>query len=178
MQSLSVPEPVEIRGAIDSTVRVSMLRDHLVIWPPAHVDLQATQVVVMAAASAVLAGSTVMIDLDPTTASEELLAHAPLSFGDPHCVTGPGGPVDVPGAGFVRLATLNSFWTIDLGQGRLCRSDLAIDPHFVRPQDWTRLGALWVSQSSVTALTDDGTYLSTPASWSTGERRAAGVLDP
>ena len=150
---------------IDPTVMVSMLDDHLVICAAADLDLEMTEVLVIAAASALVAGSTVMIDLDPETASDELIARRPLSAVTATCITGDGGPVGVLGAGYVRLTTRDAYWTIDLTQGRLCRSDDAIDPHFVGPDDWTPIQALWVTPTSVTALTNDGTYLSTLAEW-------------
>lgn len=147
------------------TVMVSMFDDQLVICPPPHVDLEMTRVLVAAAASAVTSGATVMIDLDPDTASDELIARRPLSAVGASCVRVPGGPVAIPRAGFVRLATRDAYWTIDVAHSRLCRSDAAIDPHFVGSADWTRIQALWVTPTDVTALTVDGTYLSTNAAW-------------
>ncbi len=161
--------------ATDPTVMVSMFDDHLVICAPAQLDLEMTEVLVIAAASAVAAGLTVMIDLDPDTASDELIARRPLSAATATCVNGDGGPVEVLGAGYVRLTTCDANWTIDLAQGRLRRSDDAIEPHFVRPDDWTPVQALWVTQTSVTALTNDGRYLSTRSAWTT-QHRPAGLV--
>lgn len=156
--------------ATDPTVMVSMFDDHLVICAPAQLDLEMTEVLVIAAASAVGAGLTVMIDLDPDTASDDLITRRPLSYATETCVTGDGGPVEVLGAGYVRLTTRDANWTIDLAQGRLCRSENAIEPHFVGPDDWTSVQALWVTQKSVTALTNDGTYLSTSSAWTAQHR--------
>lgn len=154
----------------DPTVRVSMFDDDLVICAPDRLDLEMTEVLVIAAASAVAAGLTVMIDLDPETASDDLIARRPLSSASATCVTSDGGPVEVLGAGYVRLATRDAFWTIDLAQGRICRSDEAIELHFVGPGDWSSVQAVWVTQASVTALTDDGTYLSTSTAWTSRHR--------
>lgn len=151
-------------------VMVSVHGDHLVIRAPAQLDLEMTTVLVIAAASAVAAGSIVMIDLDPDTASEDIVARRPLGTVAKNCVTGEGGPVDVLGPGYVRLATRDAHWTIDVTHGRLCRSDEAIQPHFVGPDGWTSIHALWLTQASVTALTHDGTYLSTQAAWTIGHR--------
>ena len=147
-------------------------------WPPTarsgtsdRADpLEMTEVLVIAAASAVAAGLRVMIDLDPDTASDDLVTRRPPSAATATCLNGHGGPVKVVGAGYVRLTTRDANWTIDLAQGRLCRSDDAIEPHFVTPDDWTSVQALWVTQTSVTALTDDGTYLSTRSAWTTQHR--------
>lgn len=153
--------------AIDPSLSVSMFDDHLVICPPVHLDLEMTEVLVVAAASAVTSGAAVMIDLDPDTASDELVARRPLSAVGANCVTAEGGPVSILGAGYVRLATRDSLWTIDLARGRLCRSDVAVEPHFVATSDWTHIHALWVTPMEVTALTSDGIYLSTRAAWTT-----------
>ncbi len=170
MQTLPGPDTASAHDPISPTVIVSMLDDHLVICAPAQLDLEMTEVLVIAAASAVAAGYCVMIDLDPYTTIEAISARRPLSAVGPHCVIGDAGPVAVLGAGYVRLATRDAHWTIDLAHGRLCRSDDAIEPHFVRPEGWTPIRALWVTQTSVTALTDDGIYLSTPAAWTIGHR--------
>ena len=155
---------------IDPTVTISMSDDQLVICAPTDLDLEMTELLVIAAASAVATGSTAMIDLDPDMASDELIARRPLSAVTATCITRHGGRVGVVGAGYVRLATRNAYWTIDVTQGRLCRSDNPIDPHFVGPDDWTPIQALWVTPTSVTALTNDGTYLSTLAEWTIHHR--------
>ncbi len=167
MRPFPNPATTAIHDSIDPMVTVSMLDDHLVIRAPARLDLETTMVLVLAVASAVAGGSSVMIDLDPDTASEEIIARRPLSMVAPNCVIGEGGPVNVLGAGYVRLTTRDAYWTIDLAHGRLCRSEEAVQPHFVAPDGWTGIQALWLAQTSVTALTYDETYLSTQAAWTT-----------
>lgn len=163
------PDSVEAaeQGSFDSTVVVSMFGGHLVICPPARLDVEMTEVLVIAAASAVKSGSMVMIDLDPDTASPVLIERRPTSPAITNCVSGDGGPVSVAGPGYVRLTTRDVHWMIDLAHGRLCRSDNAIEPCFVGPEAWTHIQALWVTPTNVTALTRDGTYLSTQAAWTT-----------
>jgi len=169
MDLFDVPKIAPTQNGIDATVTVSMFDEHLVICAPSRLDLEMTNVLVIAAASAVGCGSTVMIDLDPDTASDELIARRPLRAAA-GCVTIDGGPAAVLGPGYVQLTTRDGYWTIDLGQGRLCRSNDPIEPHFVWLDDWTLICALWVTPTSMTALANDGTYLSTFASWTT-ERR-------
>jgi hypothetical protein len=170
MQSRHSNDSAPIQNSIDPTVMVSMFDEHLVICAPTHLDLEMTRVLVIAAASAVACGSTVMIDLDPDTASDELIARRPLSTVATNCVSSDGGPVAVLGAGYVRLTTRDAHWTIDLGQGRMCRSKDAIEPHFVGLDDWIHICALWVTPTNVTALANDGTYLSAFAAWTTEPR--------
>lgn len=173
----SAPEPTDARHGTDPmapapTVLVSMCGDQLIIRPPAHLDLEMTEVLTVAAASAVASGSSVMIDLDPDTSSDDLIARRPLNAAATNCVTRDGGPVAILRAGYVRLSTRDAYWTIDLAHSRLCRSDDAVDPQFVAPRAWTQIQALWVTPTDVTALTVDGTYLSTRAAWTIGSQRA------
>lgn len=165
MRSFPESDTVVAPDNIVPAVMVSMLDDHLVICAPDHLDLEMTEVLVYAAASTVASGSTVMIDLDPDIASHDLIARRPLGSVESSCLIGHGRPVSVLGAGYVRLATRDAYWTIDLSHGRLCCSDRAIEPHFVRADDWTRIQAIWVTQTSVTALTTDDRYLSTRSAW-------------
>jgi hypothetical protein len=166
------PKITPTEKGTDATVTVSMFDEHLVICAPPRLDLEMTNVLVIAAASAVGCGSTVMIDLDPDTASDELIALRPLSA-VARCVTSDSGPAAVLGPGYVRLTTRDGHWTIDLSHGRLCRSNDPIEPHFVGLNDWIDICALWVTPTNVTALANDGTYLSTFASWTTGRRLSA-----
>ena len=151
---------------VDHRLMISMLDDHLVVGVATSIDLEMTELLVVAAASGVAAGSTVMIDLDPHIASCDLVARRPMGTIDTCCVTHAGGPVTVLGAGSVRITTRDAHWTIDLVHGRLCRSESIVDPQFVRPHAWTKIHALWVNRDHVTALTGDGTYLTTIATWS------------
>jgi hypothetical protein len=170
MQSRHSKNSAPTETVVDPTVMVSMFDEHLVICAPTHLDLEMTNVLVIAAASAVACGSTVMIDLDPDTASDELIARRPPTAVATNCVTSDGGPVAVLGAGYVQLTTRDGYWTIDLGQGKLCRSNDAIEPHFVGLDNWIHICALWVTQTSITALANDGTYLSAFAAWTTEPR--------
>ena len=158
-------DEVEERHDGEPSVMVSMFDDQLVIVPPAKLDVEMTEVLVIAAASAVTSGATVMIDLDPDTACDDLIARRPHTTEGAACVDDDSGRVGIPAAGYVRLETRDGHWTIDLTQGRLCRSADAIDPHFVGLRDWTHIQALWVTPSDVTALTADGSYVSTRAAW-------------
>jgi len=148
----------------EADVTISMCDDQVVICPPSHVDLDATHSLVAAAAAGVLSGSTVMIDLDFDTDSSELVALGPISDGrvDPTAVV---GHVGVLGAGLVRLSTADSYWTIDLAEGRLFRTETVVDHHFVGGSDWTCVQAIWLTCSSITALCADGSYISARVIW-------------
>jgi hypothetical protein len=141
-----------------------MCDDHVVICPPSHLDLDSTHALVAAAAAGVLGGSTVMIDLDHETDSHELVARGPIAVGwvDPAAVA---GHVDVLGAGCVRLSTADSYWTIDIAEGRLFRAETIVDHHFVGRANWTYVQAIWLGCSSITALCTDGSYISARVIW-------------
>ena len=159
------PTVAAAQREVDHRLMVSMLDDHVVFGVPTPIDLEMTELLVIAAASGVAAGSTVMIDLDPDIASDDLVARRPMGTIATCCVTHAGGPVTVLGAGSVRITTRDAHWTIDLVHGRLCRSEHIVDPQFVGPDAWTRIHALWVTRDHVTALTGEGTYLTTIATW-------------
>lgn len=144
---------------------VSMQGDHVVINPPLRLDLDATDVLMTVVASAIRSGETVMIDLDANTPSADLIARSP-ALPEPFAET----PIDdravcVVGAGRVRVSMADSFWTVDISHGRLCRSEKPIEPCFLCAGDWLPIRALWVSCVEVTALTTDGTYLSARPAW-------------
>lgn len=148
----------------EPNVLVSMADDLVVIRPPDQLDVDDTRVLVDAAASAVTAGAVVMVDLARGDAREDLLWFRPQQ--DENATSDAGDPAaEVLGPGWVRLTTRNAYWTIDLAHGRLFRADALVDPHFVPDDSWTAVWALWITCTHVTALTDDGTYVSTRTSW-------------
>jgi len=143
----------------EAAITISMCDDLVVICPPSPLGLDSTHALVAAAAAGVLGGSMVMIDLDGETDSSELVALGPISDGlvDPMAVA---GRVAVVGAGCVRLSTADSYWTIDISEGRLFRAETIVDHHFVGRADWTSVQAIWLTCSSITALRADGSYIS------------------
>ena len=146
-------------------VIISMHGDHVVVDPPHELDLDATVVLMDAVASAIRSGATVMIDLDASTPSADLIARSPSVPPRGLEKSIDRGTVRVLGAGRVRLATADSYWTVDVALGRLCRSEKPIDTCFLGASDWVRIRALWVNCTEVTALTSDGTYLSARPVW-------------
>lgn len=145
-------------------VDISMFDDQLVIRPPARLGLDMTIVLVDAVDAALRGGATVMVDLDPETASSDLAAVGPVGS-SPDVGATPRGPVVVLAPGCVRVPTLDGHWTIDVAASRMFRSDTPLDPSFVGPDDWTPIRALWLTCASLTALTDAGSYLSARTPW-------------
>lgn len=158
----------------EAGVRISMSDDLVVIRPPRRVDVDTTHVLVDAAASAISAGAVVMVDLDHES-TDDLLWFRPRRDDTTASVTDEGGPAAVLGAGWVRLSTRDSYWTIDVARGRLYRADTLVDPHFVAEAAWTGVRALWVTRTHVTALTADGTYVSTRTSWARSGRSTLSI---
>jgi len=147
-------------------VSISMSAESLVISPGSQLDLDATSALVSATAAAVSSGLTVMVDLDPDTPSDDLVAHGPVHVTTTTMLHRPGNGVQVLGAGYVRLDMVDAMWTIDLDRRRLFRSEKPIDPYFVAEARWTPIRALWVNCETVTALDANGTYLCCDAAWS------------
>ena len=142
--------PSDVLDSNDASVMVSMCDDHIVISPSTRLDLAATRALINVAASAIRSGSIVMIDLDPAA-----------------LLCGGEGSVRLLGPGCIRVATTESHWTIDLSLSRLFRSEKPIEPFFVSTDRWTPIRALWASCESITALANDGTYLSCRTVWTT-----------
>ena len=159
--------PSDVLDSNDASVMVSMCDDHIVISPSTRLDLAATRALINVAASAIRSGSIVMIDLDPDTPSDDLISHGPVSGRPAALLCGGEGSVRLLGPGCIRVATTESHWTIDLSLSRLFRSEKPIEPFFVSTDRWTPIRALWASCESITALANDGTYLSCRTVWTT-----------
>jgi hypothetical protein len=164
---VSAVQPSNVLDSVDPCVKVSMYDNHIVISPSTRLDIASTRALISVAASAIRSGSNVMIDLDPNTPSDDLISHGPVS-GRPAALLGDGdGSVRLLGPGCIRIATTESYWTIDLSLSRLFRSEKPIELYFVSTDRWTPIRALWASCESITALADDGTYLSCRTVWTT-----------
>ncbi|WP_148288586.1 hypothetical protein [Ilumatobacter nonamiensis] len=155
----------------ESGVLVSMADDLVVIRPAQRVELDTTHVLVDAAASAVTAGALVMVDLDHETDSDDLLWFRPRHDDTTPSLASEPGVAEVLAPGWVRLSTRDAYWTIDVARSRLFRSETLVDPHFVADPAWTGVRALWISCTHVTALTADGSYLSTRTAWTSSRAR-------
>lgn len=142
-------------------------QDHIVFTPVGRLDASATDALIRRAAAALRCAMTVMIDLDPLTASDELLAHGPVPRSGAEII-GDHGPVEVLGAGVVQVRTADMRWTIDLNGSQMVRSEKRIDPYFLSGDRWTPIRALWADCETVTALTADGVYLTCGAVWTAG----------
>lgn len=154
---------------IEASVGVTMCADHIVIAPSTRLDIAATHALVGLAASAVQSGSLVLVDLDPRSASADLITCGPSGDRAGPVPAVGTDPVRVFGPGCIRFATAESLWTIDLARARLFQSEKPIDPHFVSSDRWTPIRALWISCTTVTALTGDGTYISCRTQWTSNE---------
>ena len=161
----AVQEREAMSSAPEPAVDISMFDDHLVIRRPDQLDIHLTLVLVDAVAAALRGGSTVMIDLDPETESGDLVAIGPSAGADPVTPID-GTAASVLGPGCVSVSTGESLWTIDLSRSRLFRSDTAVDPAFVAADDWMSVRAVWLTCTSITALSVDGRYVSARPNWS------------
>ena len=165
-------QPSPILGRSNPPVIVSMCDEHVVISCPTHLDFAATEALISVAGSAIRSGSIVMFDLDPSTPSDDLIAHGPVA-GHHEADLDDMRSVHLIGPGRVRFATTDSHWTIDLAHSRLLRSEKPIDLHFVDVDRWTPIRALWLNCQTATALTADGTYLTCHMVWSAADRTTA-----
>ena len=101
----------------------------------------------------------------PAPTGGQLVARGPVPHtrSDDHGAA--TGSVSVVGPGRVRVKTTDSYWTIDLAQARLLRTDVPIEPYFLSDDCWTPICALWAGCQSITVLDATGTYLSCRTVW-------------
>ena len=166
-------QPSPVLGTSHPPVIVAMCDDHVVISCSAQLDLASTEALIDVAGSAIRSGAIVMLDLDPSTPSDDLIAHGPVFSQHGADFDDDNGSVHLIGPGCVRLATTDAHWTIDLAHSRLLRSEKPIDLHFVDVDRWTPIRALWLTCQMATALTAAGTYLTCHLVWATGDRTSA-----
>lgn len=143
---------------------VSMVDGVVVIRPQADIDLDATDTLRHAVAAAIAGGDTAMLALDEAVASAPSEWPHPVSPRDDEVPQ--GCAAHTVAAGYVRLCAGDEYWTLDLVRQRFCRSATAVDPHFVRSDQWTSIVAVWITAGRTTVLTERGTYVSTTSNWS------------
>lgn len=67
--------------------------------------------------------------------------------------------VEVVASSYIRIAAERTTWLIDVGAGRFCQTDRAVDPHFIDPAAWTPVIAICITPTRLRALTTEGTLV-------------------
>lgn len=142
-------------------VTIEMGGDNIVIRSTAEIDHECTAALTHAVNAAADTHTVVVIDPDPIRCDDSF-ASSRFELPDAGCVDHAHcRPVDVAvvARGVIRIAAEHTSWTVDLMHGRFCRADSTVDVHFVDPAGWTPIVAICVTPTSVSALTVDGTLV-------------------
>lgn len=143
-------------------VTIEMGGPNIVIRSSTEIDRDYTTTLAHAVNAATETDTVVVIDPDPIRC-DDTFAGAPFPPIEVDCPDRPRcrpAEVEVLGSGIIRIQAQGSWWTIDVANGRLCRSDTPVDHHFVTGSGWTPVVAVAVSPTRLRALTDDGSLLS------------------
>ncbi|MFP5489293.1 MAG: hypothetical protein ACLGHQ_13430, partial [Acidimicrobiia bacterium] len=158
------PQQPEMRPEIDDEPRVTieMGGPNVVIRSSPAIDREYTTSLAHAVNAAATTNTVVVLDPDPIRCDDSF-AGAELPVWETTCPEHAdcrASEVEVVGSGTIRIAAESSWWTIDVANGRICRTDGRIDPHFIDAPSWTPVVAVCVTPTRLRALTADGSLVS------------------
>lgn len=143
-------------------VTIEMGGPNIVIRSTPAIDREYTTTLAHAVNAAATTHTVVVLDPDPIRCDDSF-AGACLPEWETTCsehVECRPSEVEVIGSGTIRIAAESSWWTIDVANGRICRTDVRIDPHFIDGPGWTPVVAVCVTPTRLRALTVDGSLVS------------------
>lgn len=165
---MSVPterplQPVEQSlVAEEPRVTIEMGGPNIVIRSSPAIDREYTTSLAHAVDAAAATHTVVVLDPDPIRCDDSF-AGAFLPDRETTCSQHADcqpSDVEVIGSGIIRIAAESSWWTIDVANGRICRTDNRIDPHFIDRRSWTPVVAVCVTPTRLRALAFDGSLVS------------------
>jgi hypothetical protein len=142
-------------------VTIEMGGPNIVIRPTSTIDREYTTALAHAVNAAADTHTVVVLDPDPIRC-DEAFAGAELPLGEVECSEhAQCRPVDVEvvGSGTIRIAADGGWWLVDVGRGRICRTDRRVDVHFIAADSWTAVVAVYVTPTRLRALTVDGSIV-------------------
>ena len=161
---------------VSEAVTVAIDGRYIVLRPSTVVDRPSTRAFVQALSGALTTGSIVRIDLgiDDDEHTRNPSGRDRLTR-DVWCPI--RGPVEqvaaglerepseftfhVIAAGVIGVHASGSWWMIDIERHRFCRTAAPIDLRFLDGTAWCRVRAIWISESMISVLTSDGSYVTT-----------------
>lgn len=154
----------DLRPDLDDEPRVTieMGGPNIVIRSSAAIDREYTTSLAHAVNAASSTHTVVVLDPDPIRCDDSF-AGASLPDWETTCsehAECQPSEVEVIGSGIVRLEAESSWWTVDVANGRICRTDVRIDPHFIDRTSWTPVVAVCVTPTRLRALTVEGSLVS------------------
>lgn len=137
-----------------------------------HADTTALADAVNAAADT---DTVVVIDPESIRCDDEFVANQ-LSESEPMCTEHVGCrpvPVEAVACGVIQVEAEQSYWSIDILDGRFCQTDGPVDTMFIEAGAWTPVIAVCVTPTRVSALDVDGLLVSGRRAHRSEERAVA-----
>ena len=156
-------------------VTIEMGGPNIVIRSMADIDLQYTSPLADAVNVANDNGMVVVID-PHTIKCDDAFATSALPLSEIRCAEHPEcrpTAVEAVDRGVIRISGEYTSWMIDVGRGRFCQVDTPIDIMFLHPETWTPLVAFYVTPTKLSALTADGTLVTSRRAHQAAEVPAA-----
>lgn len=157
---MSVPnEPRRIGD--EPRVTIEMGGPNVVIRSTPKIDRVYTTSLVHAVNAAATTHTTVVLDPDPIRC-DDAFAGAELPRSETDCADHAAclpADVEVAASGVVRIAGESTWWLVDVANGRFCRTETRVDPHFVEAAAWTPVVAVCLTPTRLRALTVDDTVI-------------------
>lgn len=146
---------------VDEILTITMLGDSVLLRPTGPLDRLRTGVFADVLNAAALAGSvvTLVTESEPAAPTDELATSAAFGAnGEPPLPA----DVEVVRGGVIRVPVGDTEWTIDVNAGRFVRGNAGLDTRFLTDGDWTPYRTIWLTPSTLTAVTATGGYLHGP----------------
>lgn len=153
---------ISARDDESDAVTIQMSGPNVVVRASTRIDRTGTDSVVHLLNSSIAAGVVVVVDPEQIRCSDEF-ASMPADVTEArrgrHRRCRPRD-VETAADGVMRVAGRQSWWTIDIADGRFVRSDHPLDVHFIADEAWTDLQGVWISGSKLSVLTTRGAMIS------------------
>ncbi len=142
-------------------VTIEMGGPNVVIRSTPAIDQAYTTALAHAVDAAADAETVVVIDPEPIRCDDAFATHARLNS-ETKCARHNNcrpAAVEIVESGIIRIAAERTSWNIDVGTGRFCQTETALDIRFLGPEAWTSVIAICVTPTKLSALTVDGTVI-------------------
>jgi hypothetical protein len=156
-------------------VTIEMGGPNIIIRSMADIDFAYTAALADAVNVANDTGMVVVIDPE-TIRCDDALASSALPLSETRCaehVHCRSVAVEAVEHGVIRVAAEYTSWMIDIGRGTYCQIDTPIDIMFLHPDTWTPVIAIYVTPTKLSALTLDGTLVTSRRAHRAAESPAA-----
>lgn len=160
-------------------VTIEMGGPNIVIRSSTAIDREYTTTLAHAVNAAIETHTVVVLDPDPIRCDDSF-AGANLPASETACPEHADchpSEVEVVGSGIVRIAAESCWWLVDVANGRFCRTDGRVDPHFIDRASWTPVVAVCVTPTRLRALTVDESVVSNIRAHDHGTPRPRGRGD-